>query len=283
MIARIIGFSARNRFLIVVLIAAIVAGGIWALYHTPLDAIPDLSDVQVIVWTEWMAQGPGLVEDQVTYPITAALISAPKVEAVRGTSMFGMSFVNVIFEEGTDIYWANTGPCLDSIARANTILIDLDRDLWGYISLGYFRQKTKKDEVGSSARAYERNPMRAERIDALARHLIVNALNPALTVGEPEPQPLSATAPATSKTAENRFTAPPLRRLSSRTSPRDPPSRTPPTQRPARWHPPGRPPPLSRRERRRRPRARRFREARRASARAYRSRPGSAPGRPIRG
>src|SRR5579872_2878198 len=71
-------------------------------------AIPDLSDVQVIVFTEWMGQSPDLVEDQVTYPISSALVSAPKVQAVRGTSMFGMSFVNVIFDEGTDIYWARS-------------------------------------------------------------------------------------------------------------------------------------------------------------------------------
>src|SRR5579872_4008700 len=74
----------------------------------PLDAIPDPSDVQVICFTGWMGQSPDLVEDQVTYPISAALISATKVQAVRGQSMFGMSFVNVIFDEGTDIYWARS-------------------------------------------------------------------------------------------------------------------------------------------------------------------------------
>ena len=79
-----------------------------SLRHAPLDAIPDLSDVQVIVFTEWMGQSPDLVEDQITYPISSALISAPKVQAVRGQSMFGMSFVNVIFEDGTDIYWARS-------------------------------------------------------------------------------------------------------------------------------------------------------------------------------
>src|SRR5690606_26806493 len=74
----------------------------------PLDAIPDLSDPQVIVHTEWMGRSPSLVEDQVTYPITAQLLSAPRVRAVRGYSMFGMSFVYVLFEEGTDVYWARS-------------------------------------------------------------------------------------------------------------------------------------------------------------------------------
>jgi Cu(I)/Ag(I) efflux system membrane protein CusA/SilA len=107
-IARVIAASARRPFLTILFVAALGAWGLISLRQAPLDAIPDLSDVQVIVWTEWMGQSPDLVEDQVTYPITAALISAPKVEAVRGTSMFGMSFVNVIFEDGTDMYWARS-------------------------------------------------------------------------------------------------------------------------------------------------------------------------------
>ena len=108
LIARIIAASAHRPFLTIVLVAALAAWGFVSLQRAPLDAIPDLSDVQVIVFTEWMGQSPDLVEDQVTYPITAALISAPKVQAVRGQSMFGMSFVNVIFEDGTDIYWARS-------------------------------------------------------------------------------------------------------------------------------------------------------------------------------
>ncbi len=107
-IARIIAASAHRPFVTILFVAAFAAWGFVSLRQAPLDAIPDLSDVQVIVWTEWMGQSPDLVEDQITYPITAALISAPKVEAVRGTSMFGMSFVSVIFEEGTDIYWARS-------------------------------------------------------------------------------------------------------------------------------------------------------------------------------
>jgi len=107
-VARAIAACASRPFLTIVLIAALSAWGWVSLQRAPLDAIPDLSDVQVIVFTEWMGQSPDLVEDQVTYPISAALISAPKVQAVRGQSMFGMSFVNVIFEDGTDIYWARS-------------------------------------------------------------------------------------------------------------------------------------------------------------------------------
>jgi Cu(I)/Ag(I) efflux system membrane protein CusA/SilA len=108
MLSRIIEFSARNSFLIVVLIIAIVGGGLWAVYHTPLDAIPDLSDVQVIVYTKWEDQSPNIVEDQVTYPIVTQLLSAPRVKAVRANSFFGFSLVYVIFEDGTDLYWARS-------------------------------------------------------------------------------------------------------------------------------------------------------------------------------
>ena len=85
-----------------------VSGGLWGLLHTPLDAIPDLSDVQVIIYTDWEGRSPDLVEDQITYPITTKFIAAPKVKFVRGESMFGKSFVYVIFEDGTDIYWARS-------------------------------------------------------------------------------------------------------------------------------------------------------------------------------
>ncbi|MEO6598550.1 MAG: CusA/CzcA family heavy metal efflux RND transporter [Polyangiaceae bacterium] len=107
-IARVIAACAHRPYLTILFVAALAAWGWVSLQRAPLDAIPDLSDVQVIVFTEWMGQSPDLVEDQVTYPISAALIAAPKVQAVRGQSMFGMSFVNVIFEDGTDIYWARS-------------------------------------------------------------------------------------------------------------------------------------------------------------------------------
>jgi Cu(I)/Ag(I) efflux system membrane protein CusA/SilA len=108
LIERVIAGSARNKFLVFIFTIFAVAAGIFGLLHTPLDAIPDLSDVQVIVYTEWEGRSPDLVEDQITYPISTVFIAAPKVKFVRGESMFGKSFVYVIFEDGTDIYWARS-------------------------------------------------------------------------------------------------------------------------------------------------------------------------------
>src|SRR5213595_1260318 len=108
MIERIIAASLRNRFLVFVFTLFAIGAGIYALKQTPLDAIPDLSDAQVIVYTDWEGRSPDLVEDQVTYPISTAFIAAPKVKFVRGESMFGKSFVYVIFQDGTDIYWARS-------------------------------------------------------------------------------------------------------------------------------------------------------------------------------
>ena len=108
MIERIIAASVRNRFLVFVFTLFAIGAGIYSLVHTPLDAIPDLSDAQVIVYTEWEGRSPDLVEDQITYPISTAFIAAPKVKFVRGESMFGKSFVYVIFQDGTDIYWARS-------------------------------------------------------------------------------------------------------------------------------------------------------------------------------
>src|SRR5882724_2162234 len=105
---RIIEASARNKFLVFVFTIFAVAAGFYGLMHTPLDAIPDLSDVQVIVYTEWEGRSPDLVEDQITYPISTVFIAAPKVKFVRGESMFGKSFIYVIFQDGTDIYWARS-------------------------------------------------------------------------------------------------------------------------------------------------------------------------------
>src|SRR6266478_1106579 len=100
--------SSRNTFLILIMTIFGIAGGLWALRNTPLDAIPDLSDVQVIITTDWEGRSPDLVEDQLTYPISTRFIAAPKVKFVRGESMFGKSFVYVIFQDGTDIYWARS-------------------------------------------------------------------------------------------------------------------------------------------------------------------------------
>src|SRR5437879_4166488 len=107
-IERVIGASARNKFLVFVFVLFGIAAGIWAIQRTPLDAIPDLSDVQVIVYTDWEGRSPDLIEDQITYPISTKFIAAPKGKFVRGESMFGKSFVYVIFQDGTDIYWARS-------------------------------------------------------------------------------------------------------------------------------------------------------------------------------
>ncbi len=108
MIERIIDFSARNKFFIIVFYLIIIGWGIWSVLHTPLDAIPDLSENQVIVFTEWMGRSPQLVEDQVTFPLVTAMQGVPEVEAVRAQSMFGMSFIYIIFNEHTDLYWARS-------------------------------------------------------------------------------------------------------------------------------------------------------------------------------
>jgi Cu(I)/Ag(I) efflux system membrane protein CusA/SilA len=108
MIEKIIEFSARNQLVVYLLVAFALVAGLWAATSVPLDAIPDLSDTQVIIFTEWMGRSPNLVEDQVTYPITAAMLSAPRVKAVRGQSMFGMSFIYIIFQDGTNVYWARS-------------------------------------------------------------------------------------------------------------------------------------------------------------------------------
>ncbi len=108
MIARIIAWSARNLLLVLFGTGFAAAAGLYALVHLPLDAIPDLSDTQVIVYTEYPGQAPQVIEDQVTYPLTTAMLTVPKSKVVRGFSFFGVSFVYVIFEDGTDIYWARS-------------------------------------------------------------------------------------------------------------------------------------------------------------------------------
>jgi len=108
MISRIIEYSARNRFIVILLVTVLSLWGYWAIKNIPLDAIPDLSDTQVIIFTEWAGRSPDLVENQITYPITSTLLAAPRVQAVRGFSFFGSSFIYVIFEEGTNIYWARS-------------------------------------------------------------------------------------------------------------------------------------------------------------------------------
>ena len=108
MIEKTIDWCNDNRFLVFIGVAALIFGGIWSLNLIPLDALPDISDVQVIVHTEWMGQPPDIIEDQVTYPIVTTMLAAPHVKAVRAQTMFNDSYVFVVFEDGTDIYWARS-------------------------------------------------------------------------------------------------------------------------------------------------------------------------------
>jgi Cu(I)/Ag(I) efflux system membrane protein CusA/SilA len=108
MLQRVIDFSLKNKFIVLLATVAAVLGGVYAVSHIPLDAIPDLSDTQVIIYTPWEGQAPNIVEDQVTYPITTKMLSVPRQKAVRGYSFYGFSFVYVIFEDGTDPYWARS-------------------------------------------------------------------------------------------------------------------------------------------------------------------------------
>src|SRR5512137_1907422 len=108
MINRVIEFALRNRFLIVAAYLGLAGWGYWALVHTPIDAIPDLSDNQVIVFTDWPGRSPQEVEDQITYPLTVSLQGLPGVRVVRSSSAFGFSMINVIFEDWVDLYFARS-------------------------------------------------------------------------------------------------------------------------------------------------------------------------------
>lgn len=121
MIERIIELSAKHRWVVFGSTALIVVWSVFAMKQTPLDALPDLSDPQVIVFTDWMGRSPDLVEDQITYPLVRALQSTPHARTVRGYSMFGMSFIYVIFEDGTDIYWARAR-VFEQLGRVQQIL-----------------------------------------------------------------------------------------------------------------------------------------------------------------
>src|SRR5258706_574618 len=108
MISRIIEWCAHNGFLVFTGVLLLTLTGIWSMGHIPLDALPDISDVQVIIHTNWEGEPPSIIEDQVTYPIVTALLAAPSVKAVRAQTMFNDSYVFVVFEDGTDIYWARS-------------------------------------------------------------------------------------------------------------------------------------------------------------------------------
>ena len=108
MIARVIHWCTRNAFLVFTAVALLVLGGLWAMRRIPLDALPDISDVEVIIYTNWAGEPPNIIEDQVTYPIVTTMLAAPQVKAVRAQTMFGDSYVFVVFQDGTDLYWARS-------------------------------------------------------------------------------------------------------------------------------------------------------------------------------
>src|ERR671927_479900 len=124
MIKRVIRFSAENRYLVIAGVLVVLALSAWTMRNIPLDALPDLSDTQVIVYSRW-DRSPDILEDQVTYPIVTSMLGAPKVKDVRGFSDFGFSYVYIIFEDGTDIYWARSRT-LENLSR---ILPRLPKDV----------------------------------------------------------------------------------------------------------------------------------------------------------
>ncbi|MBI2722410.1 MAG: efflux RND transporter permease subunit [Bacteroidetes bacterium] len=121
MVEKLISFSLRNRYIVVLIATVLFAWGIYSVQQNPIDAIPDLSENQVIVFTEWMGRSPQIIEDQVTYPLVSNLQGIPKIKNVRGSSMFGMSFVYIIFEDDVDIYWARTR-VLERLSYAQRLL-----------------------------------------------------------------------------------------------------------------------------------------------------------------
>jgi Cu/Ag efflux pump CusA len=108
MITKLISWSIKNKWIVIIMYSIMIIYGVYSVINTPVDAIPDLSENQIIIYTEWMGRNPQIIEDQITYPLTSNLQGIPKVKNIRGTSMFGMSFVFVIFEDNADIYWART-------------------------------------------------------------------------------------------------------------------------------------------------------------------------------
>ena len=154
MIAKIIEYSARNRFVVFLFVLLLCIWGYWALGKTPLDAIPDLSDTQVIIFTEWPGRSPDLIEDQVTYPIASTLLAAPGVQAVRGFSYLGSSFIYVIFKEGTDIYWARSRILEYIQAVRNKLPADVNPVLGpDATSLGWGFEYALVDESGNNSLA----------------------------------------------------------------------------------------------------------------------------------
>ncbi|WP_242929584.1 efflux RND transporter permease subunit, partial [Pontibacter vulgaris] len=108
MIEKIVSWSIRNRFFVLLGIILVVVGGFYSIKETPVDALPDLSENQVIIYTEYMGRNPKIMEDQITYPLVSNLQGIPKIKSIRAASMFGMSFIFVVFLDEVDVYWART-------------------------------------------------------------------------------------------------------------------------------------------------------------------------------
>lgn len=153
MIKRIIEYSYKNPFLIIIGILLSLAGAIYSIKNIPLDAIPDLSDTQVIIYTEWMGRSPELIEDQITYPLVSRFLSIPKVIDIRGFSMFSMSFVYIIFEDGTDIYWARSRvneyltTIKEEIPRDAKVIIGPDATSLGWVFQYALVDKSGKNRI----------------------------------------------------------------------------------------------------------------------------------------
>ncbi|MBL8007944.1 MAG: efflux RND transporter permease subunit [Ignavibacteria bacterium] len=152
MIEKIIDFSVNNRFIILIIYLGVLGYGIYSMVNTPVDAIPDLSENQVIIWTEWMGRSPQIIEDQISYPLTTSLQGMPKVKAVRSTSMFGMSFIYVIFEDNTDIYWARSR-VLEKLSQVQSTLPDGVKPVIGPDGTGvghvfWYHLKSSKYDLG---------------------------------------------------------------------------------------------------------------------------------------
>src|SRR5512137_191158 len=153
MVRAIIRFSAQNRVLVLLATACVVAYGLYTLQHIPVDAIPDLSDTQVIVYSRW-DRSPDIMEDQVTYPIVTALLGAPNVKTIRGFSDFGFSYVYVVFKDGTDIYWARSR-VLEYLSKIQPVLpqgvrTELGPDATG---VGWVYQYVLQDDSGTHSLA----------------------------------------------------------------------------------------------------------------------------------
>jgi len=152
MIEKIIDFSVNNRFIIFIIYLGIAGYGIYSMINTPVDAIPDLSENQVIIWTEWMGRSPQIIEDQITYPLTTSLQGMPKVKAVRSQSMFGMSFIYIIFEDNADIYWARSR-VLEKLSQVQSTLPENVKPVIGPDGTGvghifWYHLKSSKYDLG---------------------------------------------------------------------------------------------------------------------------------------